>query len=386
MSSGRAQKLVLHFDVNETIMVGDPVAGLSFAESLNNIIAKAAYVSRTGTTWHDGSPLNLLQRPAGSQCPPLITDFAVPNDYRRCFEQFRRDASWPSSRFTEEGAPGAVYRPLYQELLKKLQWNHGESQVFAPHGYHFLLPAFFRTLVELSRQGRDFSVVIRTFGTDLPEVAKCLEAFAAGQHPEFQSTEETRDALCKFSLSQADARWALRRNKRSIVHSGIIAERHLEHLGKEGYGSDLSAAESPEVLEQLPMEAQIPQMIALRPVLGIRDDYHFWRGHGYSPQGGKPLWLSLDDGVHHIFFDDNIHNNSDDSIVAIRARRTAEEDFRSLSGAVTRQLEGVLLVKAQPVEAIQDENYFLHQIARCEASFEKLGEGLHDLIGSGLSR
>ena len=35
----------------------------------------------------------------------------------------------------------------------------------------------------LHRKGRDFSVVIRTFGTDLPEVAKCIQAFARGARP-----------------------------------------------------------------------------------------------------------------------------------------------------------------------------------------------------------
>ena len=42
------RKLVLHFDVNETIMVGDPAAGIDFGASLNNIIAKAAFISKTG--------------------------------------------------------------------------------------------------------------------------------------------------------------------------------------------------------------------------------------------------------------------------------------------------------------------------------------------------
>ncbi len=37
-------RLVLHFDVNETIMVGDPAGGDSFEESLNKIVSKSAIV------------------------------------------------------------------------------------------------------------------------------------------------------------------------------------------------------------------------------------------------------------------------------------------------------------------------------------------------------
>lgn len=49
-------------------------------------------------------------------------------------------------------------------------------------------------------------------------------------------------------------------------------------------------------------------------------------------------------------------------------------EFETLQ--VTRQLEGVLLVKAHAVEAIQDREYFLKQIERCEQNFEvKLADG-----------
>ena len=37
-------KLVLHFDVNETLMVGDPAGGDSFGESLNKVICKSAFL------------------------------------------------------------------------------------------------------------------------------------------------------------------------------------------------------------------------------------------------------------------------------------------------------------------------------------------------------
>ena len=30
----------------------------------------------------------------------------------------------------------------------------------------------------------------------------------------------------------------------------------------------------------------------------------------YIPESGKPLWISLEEDVHHIFFDDNIHNKA----------------------------------------------------------------------------
>ncbi len=34
-----------------------------------------------------------------------------------------------------------------------------------------------------------------------------------------------------------------------------------------------------------------------------QDDYHWWKGHGYRPSAGKPLWFTAEgDDTHPIFF------------------------------------------------------------------------------------
>ena len=66
-------KLILHFDVNETILVGDKARGSTFEDTLNRIIAKSAFVRKKipeesqdskataeparPTQWYDGSPI-----------------------------------------------------------------------------------------------------------------------------------------------------------------------------------------------------------------------------------------------------------------------------------------------------------------------------------------
>eukprot|EP00930_Biecheleria_cincta_P068946 TRINITY_DN56765_c0_g1_i1.p1 TRINITY_DN56765_c0_g1~~TRINITY_DN56765_c0_g1_i1.p1 ORF type:complete len:371 (-),score=49.90 TRINITY_DN56765_c0_g1_i1:91-1203(-) len=358
------RRLVLHFDVNETIMIGDPVSGFDFEASLNNVLAKAAFLSKDGTTWHDGSPLAEESRQDFGDPPALLTDFKMLTEFSQYFERFRSSAS----RFTNPGSPGSVYRPLYEKLYDKLKWKHESHSVFAPNGHHFLLPAFFHCIRELHRQGREFCIVIRTFGTDLPEVAKCLQAFAQGLHPDFPGAEAGQ-----FHLSEQDAQWVLTRQSRQDANSPIMLRRLNEYMGREGLGSDLSSNGTCGHCEEISSEADIVDFMASRRILGVRDDYHHWKGQGYLPQAGKPLWITVDDeDVQHIFFDDNIHNKSDDSIVAVRARSCKADTFRPISGDATRQLEGILLVKAQPVEAIQDLNYFLNHIARCEENFANM--------------
>ena len=52
---------------------------------------------------------------------------------------------------------------------------------------HFILPAFFECLYQLEQSRRDYTIVLRTFGTDLPLVADAIHAFAEGKHPLYPS-------------------------------------------------------------------------------------------------------------------------------------------------------------------------------------------------------
>lgn len=52
--------------------------------------------------------------------------------------------------------------------------------------YHWILPSFFQLLADLGQEGRDFAVVFRTFGTDLPRALRAVcRAVSEGAHPLF---------------------------------------------------------------------------------------------------------------------------------------------------------------------------------------------------------
>lgn len=274
--------------------------------------------------------------------------------------------------------PGEIYRPVFEECLTALQWQHAPQATLEADGHHRFLPAFFHTLRELARQGREFTVVLRTFGVDLPEVSLALAAFADGLHPDFPIEEAIRDRIKRLRPGEADARWALRRVDRSDIRSAIQLCHYEDHLGSEGLGSNLSDASVaiPAVLQEVD-ESVVNQLITSHSVMGIRDDYFFWKGHEYKPEAGKPLWIAADDSsVQHIFFDDNIHDMADNSIVAVRASMAIGDSsgicFHSVSGEATQQLQGCLLVKAQPAVAIRRMDYFLDEIQRCEKNFSSM--------------
>jgi hypothetical protein len=82
-----------------------------------------------------------------------------------------------------------------------------------------------------------------------------------------------------------------------------------------------------------------------------------------------PFFSLLPPSVHHIFFDDNIHNDATDSIVAARWRPTAKSEFKPVSGEGTLALQGIHLVRVPTLEPILDHDWFLKQIDSCEAWF-----------------
>lgn len=401
--AGARPKLVLHFDINETIMMGDPVAGVDFAAALNNIIAKFAFVRRvddgpepegdnwgarpTGAKyqWH-GSPFDLADRTEGSEPPPLASTFERPPGLKTYYELFRRDAQIPASRLTDAGLPGAIYQPVRDELSSRLAWPHAPHAALAPHGRHFLLPALFHCVCELGRRGRDFTVVFRTFGTYLPEVSRCWNAFSSGQHPDFgPEAAGGADLLHRFSLCAEDcARWVLWHPARGNLHSDLVLRQYDDNVIAQGGLLDPTAT-GLQVQDELVDEEAVVDRIAAGSCFALRDDYRFWKEHVYRPEAGKPVWLTADDpSQHHIFFDDNIHDKADDSIVAVRARASAADPYRSLNGEGVRRLQGVCLVKAQACDAIRDVEYFVRHVDRCEETMQRMREdgSLAELLAS----
>lgn len=56
-------------------------------------------------------------------------------------------------------------------------------------------------------------------------------------------------------------------------------------------------------------------------VLSVSSVSSRWVAHSYSIRGGKPLWVDpFDVAVQHIFIDDNIRQNDDDTIVHPKVR------------------------------------------------------------------
>ena len=124
-------RLCLNFDVNETIMIGDPAGGDTFEESLNKILAKIAFVKPVPPdeqdataqwpewVWHDGSPLDpaLKRQVEAALGVPLHNGYGL-TEAAPTVSQTRLAApraalpsmSMPSSAVCVRSCPSSTYR------------------------------------------------------------------------------------------------------------------------------------------------------------------------------------------------------------------------------------------------------------------------------------
>jgi len=341
------RKLILHFDVNETIMLGDRANGDTLEESLNKIVCKSAYVlgsegsmdAGLPTKWYDGSCIEGNMRP-----PPLVTGCDVPGAV--AYYRAGRVSDVHRKEFTEKGMPGEAYRHEYNAMEAALRWPRGRRDAppdrrLCCDGKHFvLIPAFFHTISTLAQEGRSFGVVIRTFGFDAEAVVRAINAFAEGMY-----------------LSTEPAVRAVHVGEGATWHGSYAANGEFR-LRQGRY--DLCEAEAVKVLEA--RERRISCVVCT-------DDHAWWSKHGCEPSAGKPVWITRDDrACHHIFFDDGISVTGGESSVAVRVRESGGHAFRTLSGAEALREHGVHLVRTPTMEPILNHAWFLEEIAKCEAA------------------
>ncbi|KAL7493714.1 hypothetical protein ACHAWT_006192 [Skeletonema menzelii] len=413
--------LFLHFDVNETILLGDPAGGDSVHECVNKIIAKSAFVSTSGIDDHQDDPTQprIKRSPSsGNICdthqfepthwwngmsindcnsapPPLYTGWVIPPN--TC-PFYRTRYKVHAKKFTST-LHGQVYRPLYEKLCLKmgLDCAHaddgigGESDVqqYQPTSvFKNFLPAFWQTLqyyfpstkTELSNEyaqsamvvsvGTDcrrlpppqkVTLVLRTFGLDLPRVATAISEFAKGNHPDYPTYSNEDLILAEGDLFCSG--WSYHSNGSDDKEELVYSLHRASDQGEKGepvYSGD----------------DDILNFLQTKIIVGIQDNYPFWRENNHAPWAGKPVWTNTivhGHDHHHVLLDDNIHNDPSDGAGGIRVPVVSENDedggssnnynrYESLHGQEALDLHGRHLIRVPTIRPSLEDDWFIRQI------------------------
>ena len=358
--------LIVHFDINETILLGDQAGGDSLLDSWHKMFAKSAFCqipesdqkslansweetqTVRPTHWWDGQEIG-----NETSTPPLYTGWEWPN---KCCPYYRTSYKSISKNFVDHH--GKVYKKLFDKCQQMRQQT---SASIMPSGSH-ILPALYHTLHHLitNEHVQPFSVVFRTFGDDLPDIAKAVADFANGNHPEFPDINYPPFVVSKDSLFQG--RW------KKCTESGEMIYQlwDLEETKVIGSG-----------------DYEILQVLERHRMCGICDDYPSWAANKWHPTTGKPVWVPqyhrndetnehMSNGTtevydHHILFDDNIHNLPNDGIACIRKQRKEDHSFVTLDCQRMHRLQGIHLVRVPTIEPVMNHNWFVNQIAKARS-------------------
>ncbi|XP_066528185.1 uncharacterized protein si:dkey-32e6.3 [Hoplias malabaricus] len=334
--SVKKKKIVLHFDLNNTILVSDAVTKQGTVAALEYFLSTVTWgrMGKGKWEWMCETP-SLLQ-----PCNGAVTYYS----------HFGRVVG-----FTTVG-PGKHFHKVLKEHLELMQWpSHlqpdKELSVRGEDGklYHWILPSFFQLLQDLTSEGLDFSIIFRTFGSDLPRLLTVLKrVIEQGTHPLFPD-------LPSLKLSVNTTAGRIRCSAK-----GAVLTRGEEHVsarhGERNLYQYLSSSEG---------------------LGGFQDHFDWWARNTYSILGGKPFWVDpYDTSVQHIFIDDNIRQNDEDTIV--QPKVFLDPESSQTRTASTSELYDLCLIQNNLLRAISDPTYFTQRVHICIENYEKnLQQGLN---------
>lgn len=360
-SSESKRKLVLHFDVNKTIVPVDTATGETVEAALNVFLSGLAWGKDLHGEWQSKEHL--------SSAPLEVDDVSFYKFVeKRLLPNVTRDRSafrFHLMSFTD-CPQGSNFKPYLNELLRSLKWtlpyDVKKHEVMTVPGtkscrYHFIIPAFYTLLRHLVEEGREFAVIFRTYGNDVQSVLKSIRSAINHAMPFCDTLESLAEDI-------GDDIYSLKRDQSNSKMFTMHRKRN------ERTGVCDNDNESCHVLSDNEMYTWFTEV---NGIVGIKDNVEDWYQNNFDSSKGKPLWVDHNDpNVHHIFFDDNIRPGSHDSILNLRLRdKSSGNEFRVVDKADEYLFKDVNLVPVNFTEAILDENYFVEKMCLCEENYSK---------------
>lgn len=266
----------------------------------------------------------------------------------------------------------------------------------APDGtLRFLCPAYFTLLEWLARNRPESTVVIRTFGTDLPEVVAEHNAFCEGRHPLYPAG--TRLDGSPFAIGGGSE---------GAGETGPVAGSAAEPEGgsgrpgidfrlrsPEGTGAMLRYADGPMgtamstvrvgddggpagpaqvVVGTAAIHEELERRRALgMRAMGIQDHYRWWKSHDEVGEAGKVLLVK--DGPEalaaelSVFFDDNIGGH--------RAKIVDARDYATGEPVPFSRSKGLFLRKVAMPLVLECESFFVDGVRDAERRADAIVNG-----------
>lgn len=374
--------LVLNFDINKTIVMVDTAKNQPISDVLNGILSECTWGEEVECD--ERSPVEAGWRAVNSE--PSVLRFCRPEEHggdtlsyleylgrKLPGKEAKKQREKMYKDFTKPGHPGESFRHHYKSMKSRLLGRYG-SLAGGPKGdgpKTQIIQAFFELVVDLVRRGRSFSIVFRTFGKDLPRIVDEFNAFCEGKHPRYPGLrlDGTAQSGLDLRVSLANSgSWYRDDGRTAIVWGTTRLEEELKAAGC-GFTEYLKQAGC-EHLEVCDGQGTVFQDLRRRTEgscsIALRDYWPFWHKFGEKGIYGKPLFVDRSEGNRlDLFFDDCITLGEEDTkIVDVRDGK----DGRPIWPVYAHKY---YLCRAEPLNAILDDRYFLKKVEQKEEAHQK---------------
>ncbi|CAK9105194.1 Hypothetical protein (Fragment) [Durusdinium trenchii] len=395
--AGSVAPLLLHFDVNKTVIQSDSVQMKGVEEGIREGIAELFWgvVDKNAGTWE-------WIKAEPSCTPPKDDILAVgttPYNYtqwcKRCMKDKKAMKEAVRSFSLVEGKPvEKEMNRLLQMTMRKMQLKHEvrktkEAEAAGLHGTTFnMFPALFQLVAQLQRQRRPFGILFRSFGADHEKIQQEWNAFCELKHPIFSRLIEDlgpMDGSAK-EIGIPDRRiHSIHTLYRDAHGPMVMLDTFTNGPEDQPWDSWVRSFPKPnndtrngkvwvkQVLKPRVVEGMTGfrkfclERLNKQATAAIKDDWAWWQFHGEQAHAGKLMTLLRRKDSAQVFFDDNIEP-FDARIVDCR-----DEYDKPVADSIALEK---YLVKVNPVEAMLDDNYFWRKLLATQGDPVDVGSSL----------
>lgn len=194
--------------------------------------------------------------------------------------------------------------PLHPIVLK----DYEKALNILNHSPSIIFPSFYRLLQTLDEADISYSIILRSFG------------------------EEVFDLVDELNRLHKEAAY-----RKGHFKKGVL------------YFEDGQVCEKPE---------EIYAQLVSSGNLAIRDDWKYWDAHGMAKDKGKPFYIDTkNEEMISLFFDDNVRKSHPTINIV-----SPVDVYTGRSMPVEPLIEAGLVIRVDTLEAIIDEEYFIHFI------------------------
>jgi len=365
--------LVLHFDVNKTLILTDSMDSKTMDICIREAISDLFWgqSSDNDEKWEWLGPGTVMSK----RPPTAPKDSLTYHDYckRIIPEKDQRKHVVRGFGKADPEAQRAMEKLVLQasammELPEELKTHIGMDKAGLNKDRYLMLPAIFKLIATLVRRQVRFALLFRSFGQDHEKIRTEWNAFCERRHPTFEKLLEGIGALDGTVPGVPDKRLD-RIHTMFRDQSGPLLALDTFTNGPEEKSWDSWVKTKPkpeadtrngrEFLQQkgaacvtgmAEVRKFFQQQVEDEATAAVKDDWAWWQWQKEADDAGK-LLVALDN-ADVLFFDDNIEH-SRPHIVDCR-----ESDGSSMSPDRVKEV----CVKVNPVEALLNEDHFIEEV------------------------